>query len=467
MALSFFRVYIAGTIRVDGHGLSGVPVMIVFTGFLIGLAIYSINFYRLWDSGDLDKNAIRLLAIILAAVFSLMLPMMSNDIFSLLTYGDAANRGADVYADVKSLPVSPFFDYVSILWKTAPCVYGPVSLGTSRIAALIGGGNIFLAIAAYKVLAFIWSIVFIEMAYRISLFLKTSVKPFLFMVLNPVFLIQGLSQLHCDMLALALCCCMLYFFLIGKWYLAFLFAGLTILAKMNFVLVLGFLVVALFLNKKSWMSFFYKTAGGICITFMVLFIVYYPYYTSSETFRAPMKFLLGQNPAKSIAEVMGDVVYFAPQVISGHNEEMNKNMDKPSGLSDGQLQVWLMVKKIGQVFAFLFCAVIFIRFWFGRRDSKQWMSIFLRLLLVFLLFYSHVFYAWYLMILLPFVWYEEDKHFMQWLFVLTCFSIVQDFICFTNHDTIPYYIILVLTFLSIMVFFWRFRRVYFRSLGAV
>jgi hypothetical protein len=464
VALSFYRGYIAGTIRVDGHGLSGVPVLIVFTGFLIGLVVYSIIFYRLWDRGDLDINAIRLLAFILAAVFSLMLPMLSNDIFSLLTYGDAANRGADVYADVKSLPVSPFFDYVSSNWKTAPCVYGPVSLGTSRIAAAISGGNIFLAIAAYKAIAFIWSVVFIEMAYRTSIFLKASVKPFLFIVLNPVFLIQGVAQLHCDMLALALCCSMLFFFFSGKWHLAFLFAGLAILAKMNFILVLGFLVVALFIGKKSWPSFFYKTVAGMGITFAIIFLFYYPYYTSINTFKIPFNFLFGQNPAKSVPEVMGDIVYFGSMLLSGHTEELRTAVHSTSGLFPGQMAAWLGIKLIFQVLSLLLTAYIFIKFWFGPRDSKKWMGIFLRLLLIFLLFYSHVFYAWYLMVLLPFVWFEEDKRFMQWLFVLTCFSNVHDIMCSVNHGTPVYFVVLPLTFLSVLVFFWRFRNNFFTSL---
>jgi hypothetical protein len=416
---------------------------------------------------EIDTDTVRVLAFVLTAIFSLMLPMLSNDLYSLLTYGDAANRGVDVYTDVHSLSVSPFGDYVSPLWKTAPCVYGPVSLGTSRLAGLIAGGNLFLAIAAYKVLAFIWAVVFIEMSYRISRLIGTSVKPFLFIVLNPVFLLQGVGQLHCDMLAIALCSCMIYFLLQKKWYLAFLFTGFTIAAKMNFILILGFIVVALFLTRESWISFLYKTVGGVCITIMVLFAVYYPYYSSADTFKVPFNFLFSQAPAKSIAEVAGDVIYFAPSVISGHHDEMNATMAKSSGVSDAQLVVWLAVKKICQIFAIILSAFVFVKYWFGRRDSKHWMNIFLRFLVIFLLFYSHVFYAWYLMVLLPFVWYEEDKRFMQWLFVLTCFSNMHDIMCSVNHGTPVYFVVLPLTLMSVLLFFWRFRNNFFTSLKGV
>jgi hypothetical protein len=466
VVLSFFRTFTAGTIRVDGHGLSGLPVFLVFFGFLVGLGAYSINFYRLWNEAKIEIGSVRLLAVILAALFSLMLPMMSNDLFSLLSYGDAANRGVDVYTDVKSLIISPFFDYVSPLWRTAPCVYGPVSLGTARLAAAMSGGHLLAAIAAYKVLAFIWSLVFIEMSFRIAGLLKTSVKPFIFVVLNPVFLLQGVAQLHCDMLAITICSCMLYFFFRRNWYLAFLLAGIAVVAKMNFILILGFLVVALFLEKESWLSFLYKTVGGICITVLVITAFYYPYYTSPDTFKVPFNFLFSQNPAKSIAEVMGDIVYFAPAVITGHMDELNSTMAKSSGVSDPQLVVWLGVKRACQLFAFILSAIIFVKYWFGKRESKQWMNVYLRFLLVFLLFYSHVFYAWYLMILLPFVWMETDKRFMQWLFVLTCFSNIHDIMCAVNHDTPVYFIVLPLTLLSVLVFFWRLRNNFFTSLNA-
>jgi hypothetical protein len=270
------------------------------------------------------------------------------------------------------------------------------------------------------------------------------------------------------MLAVALCTCTLYFLLSGKWPLAFVFAALTIAAKMNFLLILGFIFVYLFLTRERWWPFLYKSVGGFLILLLVLVALYYPYYTSPDTFGAPLKFLFGQNPAKSVAEVIGDVAYFAPSILSGNNDELKQNMAMPSGLSDGQLATWLAVKKVCQIFAFLLCAMMILRFWFfSPRDSKGWMNIFLRMLLVFLLFYSHVFYAWYLMILLPFVWYEGDRRFMQWLFVLTCFSNVHDILCAVNHYTTVYFVVLPLTFLSVAVFFWRLRNNFFTSLTPV
>ena len=193
VATSWYRVYVAGTIKVDGHGLAGVPVYIVFFSFVIALTIYSLSLYKLWKENILSSAEIKALSYVLAGLFSLMLPMLSNDIFSMLTYGDAANRGVDVYIDTHSNAISPYFDFVSDLWKKAPCVYGPVCLSTLRIAALIGGGHLLLALAAYKLLVLLWAILFIEVMSRIGTLLNTPNRSLLFIILNPLVLMQGLA----------------------------------------------------------------------------------------------------------------------------------------------------------------------------------------------------------------------------------------------------------------------------------
>jgi hypothetical protein len=466
VAMSWLRVYVAGTIKVDGHGLAGLPVYVVFFTFIASLGVYSVSLYKLWKDNTLTSPEVRLVSYILAVLFSLMLPMLSNDIFSLLTYGDSANRGIDVYIDTHSFMVSPYFEFVSNLWKTAPCVYGPIPLSTSRIATGIGAGHLLLSLAVYKALALFWAVIFIEVMTRVGTLLGTPSRSLLFILLNPLFLIQGLAQLHCDAIAITLTGCMLYFFLDKKWYWAFLFAGLSIATKISFVLMLPFLVVGLFIQKDSWGSFFSRAFAGVAITIITVAALYLPYYTSPQTFQTPFKFVFEQDPAKSIPEVIGDVIYFAPAVLSGkEDQELHNNLHVKPGISPRQLEAWLLVKKVCQLFALIMSAWVFFRFWMGRRDMRQWIKVFTRLMLLFLLFYSHVFYAWYLLMMLPFLWYEDDLRFMQWLFVLTCFSNIHDVLCAVQRGTPVYFLVLPLTFIGILIFAWRFRSVFFRSVS--
>ncbi|MBS1625216.1 MAG: hypothetical protein JST83_14410 [Bacteroidetes bacterium] len=463
--LSWLRAAIAGGVAVDGHAIDGAALWITFVSFLAALAASAVALYRLWRSGELSMSQLRIAAYALVVVYSLMLPMLSNDLFSLLSYGDAANKGVDVYTDTGALRVSSFFSLVGPLWRQAPCVYGPVCLTTSRIATLTGGGNVIMSIVAYKVLAIVWAAVFIEFMLRVGALLRLSAQMLALILLNPIFMIQGVGQLHCDAIAIALVAGLLYTLVSGRWYAAFVFAGLAIGAKMSYVLMLPFLIGGVFLLRSSWSQFFMRITAGLIITFTTLSLLYLPYYTSGDTFAVPFKFLALQNPAKSAAEIIGDIVYFAPAVVTGHNEEVNSSIQRPSGVSDGQLRSWLAVKMILQVFALVVSIVVLLRFWRGDRTFMNWCRNYVRLLLLFLLFYSHVLYPWYLLFILPLLLQESDVRFVQWLLVMLGLAVAQDTMTFARHDTIPYYIILVLTFISTMSFFWRFRTVYFRSLS--
>jgi hypothetical protein len=102
-------------------------------------------------------------------------------------------------------------------------------------------------------------------------------------------------------------------------------------------------------------------------------------------------------------------------------------------------------------------SILFFHFFKTAKDSRKWMKTYLRLLLLFLLFYSHVIYAWYLIMILPFVWYERDKGFMTWLLVLTCFSNAQTIMCAVDRSSSLYWTVLPLIALNVFIFIWRFR----------
>lgn len=461
--ISWVRTSAAGSIMVDYHRIEGAPLWIVYIGLLATVGLSSLAVYRLWQRQDISLPQVRILSYVLVLLYSGMLPMISNDLFSLLAYGDAANRGVDVYTDVASLRVSPLFEYVSPLWQLAPCVYGPVCLTTSRVAALIAGGNIYLAILAYKVLALLWAVVFIESMVRIGARLELSVRTMALILLNPLYMIQGIGQLHCDAVAIALIAAMIYFAISCRWYVASIFAGLAIVAKMSYVLMVPFLAVILFIYRESWRQLLMQIAGGAVIAAAVIMLVYLPYFSSIKTVAIPFDFLTSQKPAKSAAEVIGDVIYFAPGVILGENAELHDSIKRTSGLLDGQLRIWLAVQQVLKIFALLMSLVLLLRFWLGSRSMAAWCRTYVRLLLLFLLFFSHVFYPWYLLFVIPLLLYEVNSAFIAWLLIMVSLAIMQDAMTFASHESVLYYCILIMTFASVLSFFMMFRTVYFRS----
>ena len=411
----------------------------------------------------MDLNEVKKLAFILIALFSLMVPMLSNDIFSYLVFGDAANKGADVYTNSQCTHYSTFYPYITGMWTSSTCAYGTVVLALAMLATWIGAGKILVALMVYKVMILLLAFLFVEAAARLTLLVQAPVRSFIFVVLNPVLLLQGVGQLHPDLIAITFVLCAIYFVLSNKWYWAFVLVALAVATKMNYVLALPFFVVAMVLQKQLTAGLFGKIALGLVIAFATLAIAYLPFYTSVATFTTPFTFHFFQNPSKCIGEILGDVIYFAPQLINGHNEQLQATVNSVSG-PDEQLRITWIVVRVCQVFAVLSSLYILTRFFTGERTLKMWFRVYVRALLLFLLFYLHIFNPWYLMMFLPFMWVDDEPEFMRWLIVLTCFISVQDIVCSVSRDSAVYVAVLVLTFISVMMYLYKPWRMFFTSL---
>ena len=452
--VSWYRAYVAGTLMVDGHGLAGVAVIIVFAGFVGALLTFSFSFYQLWKADTLDHHAIRLLAYPLVVIFSAMLPLLSNDIFSLIAFGDAANHGADVYATAHAMSLSPYAIYITELHRSGTFVYGPICLYTAQIAAWLGHGHIIYALLAYKIICILWAAVFIECCYKIAQWQGVPNRNFLFIICNPLFLIQAVGQLHCDEVAIAFSVAMFYTVLRERWLLAFTFCTLAVAVKMSFVLLFPFVIVALFISQKDYWQSTIKLLMGLVLAIALLIAIYLPVYSTLTNLATPFHTVFEQTPTKSIAEAGGYIINYAPQLFHY----------TPSDNSNAQLLAWNLMKYICQLAALLLSATVFFRFLKSEKTIATWTSVFLRLLLLFLFLYSHVYYPWYLLVILPFLWYERDVNFRTWLFVITCATSVIDLVAVVDRTTIVYYLILGFTMLHVALFFWKFRRVYFLSL---
>ncbi len=460
---SWFRAYTAGTIMVDGHNLQGVPEMVVFASFITALASFSYAYYRLWLHDGLELNTVKMLALVLTVLFSLMLPMLSNDIFSYLVFGDAANKGADVYTNAQCTHFSSFYPYITGIWTTSTCAYGPVVLILAMLATWIAGGKVVLALIVYKVLVLLFAFAFIEAAARVSTLVQSPVRCFTFIVLNPVFLLQGVGQLHPDLIAITFTLCAMYFLLTKKWYWAFVLVALGIATKMNYVLVLPFFVVAMALKGNERFAFNKNMFIGLALVLAALVVAYLPFYTSVATITTPFTFHFFQNPSKCIGEILGDIIYFAPQLLGGHKEQLQNTVNASTGPAM-QLFISNAIVKICQVFALCSTLYILIRFIRGEQTLNQWFRVYVRLLLLFLLFYLHIFNPWYLMMFLPFMWVDDEPGFMRWVIVLTCFISVQDIVCSVSRDSVVYVAVLVLTFISVMLYLYKPWRMFFTSL---
>jgi len=463
--VSWLRAYSAGTLMVDGHALSGWWGATVFFAVLFALGAFSLAYYRLWADDALGINQVKLLAVVLAGLFSLMLPMLSNDIFSYMVFGDAVNKGADVYTDAQCTQVSGFYTYITSVWNSSTCAYGPFILLLAMLATALSAGKILVALVIYKMLTLLFSFVFIAVATRVCALTQSRTRNLFFILINPVFLLQGIGQLHADFIAITFAICAIYFLLTYKWQLAFIWVALSITTKMNYILLLPFFMLAVALQCNQRRVIKYGRAGvGLFLTVLAVTLAYLPFYTSVATVTTPFTFHFFQNPSKCIGEVLGDIIYFGPQIISGYNALLQKTIIS-SSIGGGQVFIAEIIVKICQGLALCACLYMLVKFFMQKTTLQQWFRLYVRMLLLFLLYYMHIFNPWYLMMFLPFVWMQEETAFMLWLLVLTCFISVQDMVCIITRNSIVYPVELGLTFISVMLYLYKPRRMFFTSLG--
>lgn len=463
VGLSWYRAWYAGTLIVDGFNLNGLSETLGFICYFVPFLTYCFTYYLVWNNNGINFKQVKRLAYMLAVIFSFMLPMLSNDVFSLITYGDAANKGLDVYTNTHALFSSVYFPYVSKFWQTAPCVYGPVVLIGARVAAWFGNGNMMLALVAYKVIALLWAILFIEIAAQMTQMFATSPRKLFFILLSPFFMLQGLAQLHCDGIAATLALCGVYFVFTQRWYVAFAFGALCVAVKINYVLILPFLLMALYLKTDGWMTFIRRASIALFIYVAAFVLVYSGVYTSPDTFTVMFRFVFDRAPAKSLAELIGGAIYYVPHVIHGDHQAIQDGLI--GKISAEQVTIWNTVKTVSQLLAVATSAYILFKFITGKRELQQWFRVYVRLLLLFMLVYTHIFFAWYLIMFIPFMWMVEDPEFMQWLFVLSFLVNMQDIVCALSRNSTVYFFSFALTVLSILAYVWKFRKVYVKSLG--
>ncbi len=457
VAASMLRASLAGSVMVDAHTLVWLKALFIYCLFCGGLALYSWAFYKIWNRNP-DECSIRRIGYLLVGIFSLMLPMLSNDVFSLLTYGDLANKGVDIFSQSRLNGSSFFLQYCNPNGNDGPNVYGPVCIAFMRGATLFFPGSILGALLAFKLITFIWAALFIEAGLKIAGFVEGGAKSFLFIVINPLFLIEGVGQQHVDLLAAALALWAVYFVLSNKAELAFVPITLAIGVKMSYVLLLPYAFIALYIQYPHLSRFLVKSLIGLLISGLTLILIYWPYFTSFNNLIVPFQSLYHQVPTKSIVEVFGDTIFYATQLLHpGNGTNLSGSMTNDVLLAEQKQHIYDALILICRFVAITTSMFLLFRFFQKREDKTALTSLYLRLLLLFLLFYSHVIYPWYLLLALPFVWFEKDKRFMIWLFVLTCFCNAQGIMCSIDRNSWVYALVVPLIAINVFIFLWRFR----------
>lgn len=252
------------------------------------LLVYSIIYLILIKKQkEIFKNIkqILILIIIISFVFMLVLPYLSSDIFYYI--GDswlAAKYGQNpYYMSVEELQNQGINDEIlnnTGYWKNTTSVYGPLWNSIAKVLVSFSFGRVTIALFIFKTASYLIHILNSYLIYKIT----KSKKYMLVYGLNPLILIEFLSNVHNDIYLVVFILLALYF-LIRKRniYFTIIFLALSVSIKYSTVLLVPFILIYMFRKYSISKRILFCMTFGLSIIALVI-ILYLPYYRDISIF---------------------------------------------------------------------------------------------------------------------------------------------------------------------------------------
>lgn len=383
------------------------------------------------------------------------LPLLSNDIFSVMAYGSAAAAGIDPYTVTDAALQTPFAPYVSDFYKNTPCVYGPLNLLVAEWSARLGGHTLWGTFWVYKLLV-------LATCLGTAQLLKDSFWGKLLLI-SPLWIIQAAGQAHNEIFGVA---CIFW----GIWLLQkrqFIMAAmpfaLAFLAKLTFVLLIPLPIVWLLMSNnegktlgelaispKTWIQSFKNIALAKIGIIAIVVAGYAAFWSGPETLTMPLKTLGSLRPSSSYADIIGEV-------SSGVSQAFSASPLSPEAAKESKEAIWSFGVKAFQLLALL---AMLYWVWLARHTKyfQHLMVFFAGAVCIFLCLYSHRFMPWYLLTLIPLVAYSQHRDWLIWLLVVGSVATAQDMSQIPTRDTIPAMAIIGVSLVSTLILFaWKLK----------
>jgi hypothetical protein len=353
------------------------------------------------------------------AVAAFMLPMLSNDVFSLLSYGSLAARGQDVYTTASGLPHSVWSPWVGELWNRTVCVYGPATLA-STVPAALAGGNPWLALVLLRLTWFAPLALVMELSFR-----RLIDRPFFHTMvwLNPLWIVEGPGQLHADLLGLVAITAGIVLQRRGGVKSAYVCYGLATLGKYSFAFT-GFWFWLFGAETAAKRALRIPALAAVLVGLGVLFFA--PFWRGLATVTEPIRTLARMNPGGSIPEVVGIVVHalrtgqITPPDLP---PSMAVALDRTT-----KGAIWQVVSLVMRLVA-LGVGVRVLRAMLRKPYDEDTISLGTGVLVVaFITLASHRFQSWYLMAALPFFGLRCTPVWQRWWIVAVAVSVAIGFV---------------------------------------
>jgi hypothetical protein len=450
-AVSWGRWAATGSLKVDESYPTDSVGTVLFLGLLGGWALLVAG----WRGMLLRPPAApRRLAFVGLGVGALMLPMISNDVFSVFAYGSLAARGRDVYTSAAALPDSPWFSWIGQRWNTKVCVYGPTTL-LATLPSALAGNNPWLALLLLRVSWLLPLVGTMELSFR-----RLRDRPlFHAMVwLNPLWLVEGPGQLHADVLGATAIIAGIVLCAGRRWKAGSALWAVAVFGKWSFAFTAPWFWLHGARTARERLRRLPIMAG---LALAVGAAAFAPFWRGVATLTEPVRALSGMNPGGSITEVVGTIVH----VLRGGGiaaadapVQLALELDRQSHAT-----TWFVVSAVLRLVA-LGVGLRVLRGVLREPPDEDRIALGTGVLVVAALtLASHRFQAWYLMTALPFFGLHCTEAWRRWWIAVVAVSVTTEFVYVLPRTAwlLPPWVA-VTTAVTVVLFLVSFRARYLR-----
>lgn len=404
----------------------------LFMGLWIGIGACYIYFVRKSDIFKTWKSVIMII-IIIASIFTIILPMTSTDIFYYIGTGwsEAHYKINPYYTSVDDLIIQNEQASTDVMllkmkgtWSNQKIVYGPIWPLVCKILSMCSNGNLSLALIIYKLFNLTLHFINSYIVYKMT---SKSKKYTLMYALNPLLLFECLSNVHNEMLLIFFIILAMYYLISKKQILlAIILLACGAAVKYVAILLAPFFVLYYYRKEKVQKKIVYSLLYGV-IFLATLFICYMPY----------------MQDFKVLNGILDQQEKFANSLFTSIAIQ---NMGLAEKVSVGFMLAYIVIYIIEV-----------IKMLFSKKEYtwEEMMKKYNTLLLLFIFGTITNLQPWYIIWILPTCFWQEEKT-STILQKLTIISIIATSVYFLFIETYIYgqfyiYILAILTLLLVVI----------------
>jgi hypothetical protein len=457
-AASFVRLLAGLGIRVDDNPLAGFPLALGVSLFVIGLAVASGIYVRqVWRTNEPgpELRRIVILTLAMAGVAFFMMPMLSNDLYSVLAFGELALRGFNPYTQYGQLAGSPLYSYIGAEWKAIPCPYGPLCVLAAMASVAIGGPSIIAQIAIFKIFTLLAGCSLIAVVAAVIGKQEGSrrIRNAALILLSPVLWLQATGQAHTDIFVALWAVVIIWLCSRRAFLWAGAIAGLSLATKLTALIILPyafFVLYAMVVNDRRDIASFARTAAAMGLLAMAIMAIFYaPFWDGLDTLREPWRYVSAKAPLNS-----------APYIISEGSFYLFGGLQLLTHASSPLLDKALYEPFLVNLFKAASLAACLVFVWQARRAKThiEVTDLYLKISTVAVCFFYPEFHTWYLMLPLCFMLFTENEAWIRWGIAVTTFDNLLNVTRFFDPSTAAAMAIsAVVTVLAVLLLFYKIR----------